>query len=290
MGRSKDAPRPSILITGASDGIGAALAESYADGDAALWLGGRNEERLCEVARRCRARGAEAAYRAVDVRDAAAMERWINDCDGARPLTLVIANAGIGGGTAPDRPVERAGAVRAILGTNLDGVVNTVLPAMAAMRRRGSGHIVLMSSLAAYRGLPHSPSYSAAKAAVKAIGEGIRPALRREGIAVSVVTPGFVDTALNQGLASWRPFLVSVSRAADLIRRGVAKKRPTIAFPWPLVLAVRLSILIPDRLLDWALARVEVTVPEPDPVGTTGSAGAGVVKPEKEKESTAVRR
>ena len=151
----------SILITGASSGIGLALARRYAASGTTLALGGRDRDRLEATAELCRRAGAAVEIAAVDVTDAAAMDAWLTAADAAAALDLVIANAGVSAGTG--RGGETAEQARQIFRTNIDGVVNTVQPAVACMQPRRRGHIAIVSSLAAYRGFPGAPAYCASK-------------------------------------------------------------------------------------------------------------------------------
>jgi short-subunit dehydrogenase len=219
-----------ILITGASSGIGAALALCYARPGAHLSLGGRNQERLAEVAAQVTARGATSTVAAIDVRDATSVAVWIAAADARAPLDLVIANAGISGGThgGPETPEQ----TRAIFAVNLDGVLNVVLPSVPLMTARGRGQIAIISSLAGYRGLPSAPAYSGSKAAVRAWGEGLRGDLLPKGVKVNVVMPGFIRTPMTDTNHFSMPFLMSAEQAAAIIRRGLAANRARIAFPF----------------------------------------------------------
>jgi len=184
-----------VLITGATSGIGRALAREYARPGVTLSLCGRDAGRLADVAGTCRGAGAAVDSRILDVTDAAAVRAWIEAADAEAPLDLVIANAGISGGSAGGG--EDADAARRIFAVNVAGVMNTVLPAIAPMQERGSGQIALMSSLASFRGLPGAPAYSASKAAVRTWGEALRGALAGDGIEVSVICPGFIETPMT---------------------------------------------------------------------------------------------
>lgn len=241
----------SILITGASSGLGAALAESYAAPGAFLHLGARRGDLLAEVAARCRAKGAEVGLAAVDVTDSAAMAAWISGADAGRPLDLVIANAGISGGTSGGG--ESAAQARAIFRVNLDGVLNTVLPVLPMMASRRAGQIGIMASLAGHRGFPGAPAYCGSKAAVKVWGEGLRGEMAGKGVGVSVIMPGFVTTPMTAVNDFPMPFLMPVDRAAAIIRKGLAANRGRIAFPWPMAIMAwaigALSPALTDRLL-----------------------------------------
>ena len=244
----------SIMITGASSGIGAALAEIYAGPGVGLWLSGRDEARLADAARRCRAKGAEVSTAIVDVRDASGISDWIAEADASRPLELVIANAGISAGTGNGGEDRQQTAE--IFAVNLDGVVNTVMPAAAAMARRGRGQIGIMSSLAAFRGFPGAPAYCASKAAVRIWGEGLRGHLAPSGVGVSVICPGFVRSRITAVNDFPMPFLMDGSQAARIISRGLARNRARIAFPWPMFAATWLLSALPAGLTERLLARL----------------------------------
>jgi short-subunit dehydrogenase len=244
----------SILITGASSGIGAAIAAEFAAPGVTLFLGGRAIERLAGVSEACRKRGATVEAMAVDVVNREAMEAWIAAADSKVPLDLVIANAGVSGGTL--RGMEKYERTRRIFDTNLDGVLNTVFPALPGMRLRRRGQIGLMSSLGAYRGLPGAPAYGASKAAVWVWGESLRGNLAPKGVGVSVIMPGFIKSPMTDSNKFPMPFLMGADRAARIVRRGLEANRPRIAFPWPMAcLAWFVGILSPS-LIDPLLARL----------------------------------
>jgi len=238
----------SILITGASSGIGAALAIAYAAPGISLALAGRDRERLKDVRAACLAAGAQVMATVVDVMDRDRMQAWIHDADRSRPLDLVIANAGISGGTAGDGESDEQS--RRIFDANITGVLNTVHPALAAMRRRGRGQIAIMSSVASFRGMPGAPAYSASKAAVRTYGEALRGALHADGIAVSVICPGFVRSRMTDANAFRMPMLMDADRAAGIIKRGLARNRARIAFPWPVYFAAWLAGALPPAITD----------------------------------------
>jgi len=241
----------SILITGASSGLGAALAEAYAGPGIFLHLGARRGDLLAELAEKCRRKGAEAGIAAIDVTDADAMAAWIKGADAGRPLDLVIANAGISGGTSGGG--ESADQARAIFRVNVDGVLNTVLPVLPLMAARRNGQIGIMASLAGHRGFPGAPAYCGSKAAVKVWGEGLRGEMAAAGVGVSVIMPGFVTTPMTAVNDFPMPFLMPADRAAGIIRKGLAANRARIAFPWPMAilswLIGALSPAITDRML-----------------------------------------
>ena len=245
----RDVRQPeSILITGASSGLGAALARAYAAPGMTLALGGRDRDRLEAVSRECRAAGAEAHAQAVDVLEAQALGAWIGEADARAPLDLVIANAGISAGTGGGGESDEQ--ARHIMAVNVTGVIDTVLPALARMRPRRHGQIAIVSSLAAFRGFPGAPAYCAGKAAVRVWGEALRGHLHAEGIGVSVICPGYVETPMTAVNDFPMPRLMSAERAAGIIRRGLARDRGRIAFPWPMYAMVRLIAALPQSWSD----------------------------------------
>jgi short-subunit dehydrogenase len=242
----------SVLITGASSGIGAALAEAYARPGVRLFLAGRDAARLDAVAARCTA--AEVETRVLDVTDAAAMARWIAEADAEAPLGLVIANAGISGGTAGGGEGEAQ--VRRIFAVNLDGVLNTLWPVIPAMRARRSGQLAIVSSVAGFRGIPGSPAYSASKAAVLAYGDALRGELHADGVHVAVICPGYVVSRMTDANDFPMPWLMPAEKAAGIIKRRLARGKGRIVFPWPMLWTVRVLQALPIALTDPLLRRL----------------------------------
>ena len=243
-----------ILITGASSGIGAALARAYANAGVFLALSGRNPGRLSQVAEACRLLGASVSFERIDVTDANALADWIIGVDRAHPLDLVIANAGISAGTGGG--AETPYQARRIRAVNVEGVVDTVSPVLPAMIERGRGQIALMSSLAGFRGFPGAPTYCASKAFVRVWGEALRAELAPLGVGVCVICPGFVVSPMTAVNRFHMPLLMPADRAARIIVRGLAANRPRIAFPWRMYLAVRLAAALPARLVDPLFVRL----------------------------------
>ncbi len=248
----------SILITGASSGIGAALARAYAAPGATLALCARNAGRLDKVARSCEEKGAEVRATVVDVTDLNACARWIEDADAGAPLDLVVANAGVSAGTSGGAGFfeETAETVRRIFAINVDGMLNTVLPVVALMRERGRGQIAIVSSLAAFVGSPGAAAYCATKAAGRIYGEALRSELRDDGIEVSVVCPGFVHTPLTAKNDFYMPLVMDADKAARLIQRGLWHNRARIAFPWPMYALAWLGAALPPGVTDQLLRRL----------------------------------
>jgi short-subunit dehydrogenase len=252
----------SILITGASSGIGRTLALSYAGAGTHLALAGRNRKRLEAIAAECRAKGATVSLGLVDVRDRDRMAQWVISVDDINPIDLAIANAGITAGTGNGRPREHADIVRNVVATNLLGTINTIDPTVERMCMRGRGRIAVMGSIAALRGLPYCPSYSASKAAVHVYAEALRGALAPRGVGVTIIVPGFVATPLNADIVCPKPLLMDDRRAVRIIRRGLDRGQAVIAFPRLLYFGLLLTRFLPRRLTDAAFAAVPVDVPE----------------------------
>lgn len=245
-----------VFITGANSGIGGALGQAYARPGIRLSLTARDAARLEEIAARCRVKGAVTESRAIDVTDSGALTRWIEDCDDQQPVDMVIANAGVGGERVIARDAgETLSVAHDIIATNILGVANTVIPLLPRFVARGRGHVAIMSSLAAYIGLPQAPLYSGSKAAIRVYGQGLRRLLALRGINVTVICPGFVDTPMSTSLPGGRPFLWSPERAAQRIMAGLARGKAEITFPWPLAVLAKAANLVPGSLLDSVLAR-----------------------------------
>lgn len=242
----RPAPRH-ICITGASSGLGEALALTYAEPGVRLLLTGQNPVRCKAIAEACRQRGATVESVIVDVTDTDAMAVLLRAADDLQPLDLVIANAGI---------AESAADPRRVFEVNVIGVVNTIEPVLDRMKHRGSGQLALVSSIAGYRGLPGAAAYSASKAAVRAWGEALRGQLAPHGIGVSTILPGFVVSRITERNTFPMPFLMPADKAAALIRRRLARNRARIAFPWQMALTGWLLSALPGWLCDRLVRRL----------------------------------
>lgn len=244
----------SILITGASSGIGEALALALAAPGIDLAISGRDLIRLQKVAEQCRAKGARVAEKIIDVTDQTAMKSWIEESDTAHPLDLVIANAGVSPGTSGE--TETTAQSRRMMEINVGGVFNTVEPIVPKMVARGAGSIALVSSLAGFRGLPSAPGYGASKAWVRSYGEGLRGALYGDGISVSVICPGFVASRITDQNNFHMPLYMTAPKAAGIILKGLAKAKARIAFPLPLYALVWFLSSLPPWLTDTLFRRL----------------------------------
>jgi short-subunit dehydrogenase len=241
-----------ILVTGGSSGLGEALALAYAAPGLTLSLTGRDQARVDAVAAACRSKGAEVAAIVLDVADAGKMAAWIASRDLVAPLDLVIANAGVSANTAGTDTADDAANTRRLFAINVDGAVNTVLPAVALMKPRRRGQIALMSSLAGFRNVGGAPAYGASKAAVRLWGEGLRMALAPDNISVSVICPGFVKSRITDHNAFRMPFFIDdPAQAARIIVDGLARKQGRISFPWPMAALALLFAALPNSLAEF---------------------------------------
>ena len=245
-----------ILITGASSGLGLALARQYASPGVTLGLTGRNEERLREAADACRALGAEVVSGVLDVREGFKLAEWVHDFDERYPVDLVIANAGITYSVNGGVPLEPRAAIRDVMDTNFSGVIDTVNPLLKRMCDRGGGTAVIIGSLSAYRGIPLFPSYAASKAAIKTYYEGIRGAMRQDGVTITIACPGFIETPMTEKLRTSRWMQMQVDKAARIIVKGVARGRANISFPRLHLLGLRLLQWLPEKWGDWILVKL----------------------------------
>ena len=233
------------LITGASSGIGEALALACAQRGDTLFLCGRNAARLKDVVARCRACNAPTYGSVVDVTDRATTRAWIQNCDAIAPLDRVFSNAGVATGR------ENAENVRKTFDTNIGGNLNVVLEALEIFRTRQAGQIVITASIAGYGPLRSCPAYAATKSCLKTWGLGLRGLLAPEGIRVSVVCPGFIRSRITDQNTCPMPFFMEADKAARIILRRVEKNVGLIAFPWQMRLATWALSILPFRLNEW---------------------------------------
>jgi short-subunit dehydrogenase len=189
----------------------------------------------------------------LDLRDRVALADWLRKLCAQEQLDLVIVNAGLNTHVGPSGAAEGWPEVQDLLEVNVVAAWATVNAVLPAMRLRGQGQIALISSLAAFYGLPVAPSYCASKAAIKVYGEAMRGWLAAEGIRINVVMPGYVESSMCRAMPGPKPFLWSAERAARYIRRGLERNRARISFPFPLNLGTWfLSVLPPtvsERIL-----------------------------------------
>jgi short-subunit dehydrogenase len=243
------------LITGATGSIGGALALVYAKPGNRLILQGRNEARLVSLANACEALGATVMTHVIDLRNRQQVASWLATLCTTVHLDLVIINAGVNTSIGTQGQGESWQEVEALIDVNVLAamlIADCVLP---HMRQRKQGQIVFISSLAAYFGLPITPSYCASKAAIKVYGEGLRGWLAPEGIKVNVVMPGYVESPMCEAMPGPKPFMWSPNKAAKVIKRGLAKNKARISFPFPLNLGTWFLAVLPAsfsiKILRW---------------------------------------
>lgn len=250
-----DMPRV-VLITGAAGGIGSALARAYATPGRTLLLHARREQVLNALADECTARGATVVQTYFDLDDTDRLRQWLIQSDEAHTVDLVIANAGININMSAGPSGEPWDQVEALIRANITAAIATAHAVLPAMRTRGRGQIAMISSLAAWRGLPETPSYSASKAAIKAWGEAMRDAVAADGVRINVIMPGYVHSKMAYDMPGPKPFMWSAERAARYIRIGLSRNRPRISFPFPLNLGCFLLAGIHPAVSGWILRRL----------------------------------
>ncbi len=237
-----------VFITGASSGIGEYVAYAFAKRKANLGLVARRADQLNKVAEKCQQLGGTAMVYALDVSDAdkckKAAQEFIAEYGG---IDIVFANAGISGidglGSGDSATINR------ILITNILGVTNTAIPFLPTMRNQGSGHVVVVSSVAGYRGLVGRGGYSGSKAAVRTMANGWRYSFERAGINITTICPGFVKTPLVKRNTFPMFFIIDPEAAAEKILYAIRRKVKTYIFPWPYKLFIPLLKIIPSWLI-----------------------------------------
>lgn len=242
------ATQPVTLITGASSGIGAALARRLAGRGDHVILVARRLRLLQEVAADIAAARGSSEISVCDVTIGDAARGCVADALRKHGrIDRLILNAGGGSRTPPEQLTTAD--MRASFDLNLFGVVNFVEAALPTLLKQGSGQIVAIGSIAGFRGLPHAAAYGAAKAALMNYIESLRIDLAPRGIAVTLAAPGFVVTKQTKKQRA-RPMAIDVEQAADILVKSILKKRRYISFPWRLAWVARLMRLLPAALYD----------------------------------------
>jgi NAD(P)-dependent dehydrogenase (short-subunit alcohol dehydrogenase family) len=247
-----------VLITGAGSGIGRQLALNLAAEGAAIAAVDRVPEALDTLEREMA--GKPFARAVADVTDRATLREAVTGLEGSLgPPDLLIASAGIGSETsALDFKAE---AIEDLIRVNLLGVANSIEAVLSGMIERQSGHLVAISSLASYRGLPKMAGYCASKAGVNALLDSLRIELKPVGIAVTTICPGWIRTPLTANVEAAQPFLMELDDAAGHILGAIRRRLPFYAFPRRAVRRVRLLRWLPsglsDWLTDWGIRRLE---------------------------------
>jgi short-subunit dehydrogenase len=240
-----------ILITGASSGVGEALALEYANKGITLHLLARNADRLAQVANQCIELGADCYCHVVDVRNSEAMEITLESIIANYSIPdLIIANAGVSAKSNGNSLNE----TKDLFATNFIGAINTIEPLIPHLIKTKRGHIAIMSSLAGVVGLPSCISYSSSKAAIRVYGDSIRNYLKKYNIKVSTIIPGFIKTPLTELNDFKMPLKISAKKAAHIIKNGINKNKPLIAFPKLLYYPIVFLSFLPSKIADFIIS------------------------------------
>ncbi|OYO32132.1 SDR family oxidoreductase [Janthinobacterium sp. PC23-8] len=243
-----------VFITGASSGLGAALARQYASDGAQLGLLARRGEALDQLIATLPRPELHRAY-AVDVGDHAALKTAADDfLAHAGRIDVVIASAGVSVGTLTEHAEDLA-VFAAVMAINVNATVATFAPFIAAMKRQGDGRLVGIASVAGIRGLPGAEAYSASKAAVISYCESLRLELKPSGIKVVTITPGYIDTPMTRHNAYHMPFLMPAAAFARRAARAIGRGDSYRVIPWQMGVVARLLRLLPNAVYDLAFAR-----------------------------------
>lgn len=240
---------PVTFLTGASSGFGAALAPLIAREGHAIALIARRKSHIEELAGRIKDSGGTAVAICCDVGDRNAVHEAVRQCErDLGPVTRLIANAGIGEAT-PAKGFN-AEVVEQIMRINFLGAVYCIEAVLPEMIERAKGHLVGISSLAGYRGLPGTGAYCASKAALISLFESLRIELRAHDVAVTIICPGFVKTEMTAKNRGPMPFLMDLDDAARIMHRAITHKKSRSTFPWQLATMVKLGRFLPDSIYD----------------------------------------
>lgn len=235
-----------IVISGASQGLGAALAKIFAKTGAELYLISRSSEKLEEVALECSRLGATYVEKVIaDICDRDLIDKFITRLASQRKIDIVIANAGVTERTVPNILTQRQKLYQ-VFNTNINGVMNLVTPAIPHMKKGSS--IIVIGSIAGLLPFPDGPAYSASKACINHFAEALGSNLKELGINVHLVLPGYIKTPLTDTHQESKPFIVSAEKAASIIFNGIQKNQPIIAFPLPVYYFAKLIQLLPGSI------------------------------------------
>jgi short-subunit dehydrogenase len=245
--------RKTIIITGASSGLGKALASNLATHNVVLHLIGRNAKRLMETVAICKNKGAEVFAHLIDVSSLDAMSEFYGKLK-EQKIDMVFAAAAV---SMESDDFEDATSAKKLFDINVIGVSNTVLPAVQIMKdNKCAGKIVIIGSIAGEIAFPSSPSYVASKAALKLFAHGLSVNLQKHKILVSMVLPGYIKTAMTQSNKHYMPMIISANEAAKIIIKGIDQNKSVIIFPKILYYSVQILKLLPRFMLDWILHKL----------------------------------
>jgi len=235
------------VVTGASSGIGWELAKSLAARQCAVGVIARRQDKLEALVNEIHAAGGKAEWARADVTDRQqVLDAFRKLRDALGPVDLLIANAGYGVPTPVESIVNDD--IEATFKINLMGVIYSIEAVLPEMLQRGKGHLCAISSLASYLGIPGESAYCASKAAVNVYMESLRIQLRKRGVSVTTVCPGFIHTPMTEHNTFRMPFVMNADRAAEKIVRALERKKKVYNFPWQTSLLMTLTCWLPDRL------------------------------------------
>ena len=237
-----------IIITGASSGLGKALAKHYASLGSTLGLIARNKTSLESLVNELP--DTTSIFYDIDVRDAESMQSAASDFIQRYGCPdIVIANAGISQGTLTEY-AEDSKVFESILATNVTGIVNTFQPFITVMRTQGKGNLVGISSVASYRGLPGASAYSSSKAAANSYLESLRVEMYGSGVSVITICPGYIVTPMTANNPFQMPFIMTAETAAKKIVHIINHKKIFSVIPWQMGIVARILKLLPNFVYD----------------------------------------
>ena len=243
-----------VFITGASSGIGKALALAYSKKKYIIGLTARRLNLLKKIAVKCKDLGAITFIYKLDVNSQSDCEtiakKFQKEANG---IDIVIANAGIGGDDGLFN--QNSKKINAILNTNILGVTNSTMPFIPILKKQNSGTLVCISSVAGFIPLPFHGGYSSSKTAIKIIFDSWRPTLNKYNIRLITICPGFIDTPLVKGPARNFP-MVSVENAAEKFLKIIHRGNKTYIYPWPYKILIMMKFIIPNTLYNWSIKKM----------------------------------
>jgi short-subunit dehydrogenase len=248
---------PHIMITGASSGLGAALARAHAAPDVMLTLCGRDTGRLDAVAAECRSRGAIAQCVAFDLRNAGELEGRVEAFDSTAPIDLAFLNAGVAGTIPAHQAAESASHAFEICAVNFTAVVVLANALANRMVTRRRGRIVMVGSIGESFPLPIGPTYCGSKAGLKMFTAALGLRLKRHGVIVTLVSPGFIDTPMSQEYDGSKPFMLTADACAAIVKRKLEAGATRVVIPWQLGLIRLVLSVLPGAITRMVMQRFE---------------------------------